>query len=209
MLGQPLEGDGVEDDGGNLLVDRQHRQTVHGAPEGEAELGGVTRPDLPRALAIADRAGEQVPGGKGGLAERRMIAPPDRGPGHETIVRGVRGGEAYDLDRHRLEGADGIATMGPRGAAERAAERAETFLGDGGEERALVPEVPVGRRLRHPRAARGAAERHPERPVGLEQRRGRRDQRGAQVPVVVRPSPVARRGRRDPARHGVPPGREC
>ena len=168
MLGQPLEGDGLKDDGGNLLVDRQHGQAVHGAPQREAELGRIAGPDLPRALAVADRAGEQVPGGEGGLAEARMIAPPDRGPGHETIVRGVRGGEAYDLDRHRLEGADGIATLGSRGARERPAEGAETLLGDGGEERALVPEMPIGSCLRHPGAARGAAERHPERAVGLE-----------------------------------------
>ena len=175
---------------------------MHGAPEREGQLDRVARPDAARALAALDPPGQQLPGGDGGIAQRRMVAAAHGRPAHQPVVRRVGGGEPDERDRHRPERGDGVPSMRPCGPGDGVPELAKSVLRDRGEERALVGKVAVGRRLGHARAPRGAAQRHAERTVCLEERGRRRHERGVQVAVMV--GGAAAGGRCGPAAHVVP-----
>src|SRR5262249_55633229 len=91
--------------------------------------------------------------------------------------------------------------MAPCREAHGAHQALEPRLRDRREERALAREVAVGRGLRDTGLPGGAAQRHAQRALTLEQGAGALDQRRAKVAVMVR-GPRAR-----PRTDGSPHGR--
>jgi FtsP/CotA-like multicopper oxidase with cupredoxin domain len=70
-------------------------------------------------------------------------------------------------------------------------QRPKAFGGDCGQQRLLVAEMVVWRRLRHARTARHAAQAEGGRSFALQHRERRRNHRAAQIAVMVGLAPPA------------------
>ena len=165
-----------------------------GRPRAEGQHLRVPVPHDPCLLTVPDGANEEAERLRRGLRQTRVLQSVRRhSPEHHSEVSGVAGGELDVREPARPEPAQRVPGLGRCSPTHSLCHRAKAFLSDGREQRLLVSEVAVRRRLRDA----GASGRGPEgQSVGalpLDQRERSVQQRAAEIAVMVAgPAPVAR-----------------
>ncbi len=142
----------------------------------------------------ADRLGARAQHGEGALAELLQLGiVVERNPRleHRRVIGRLLAGEGEiglaqaQERRHRIRQALAPGMLQPR------LEALEAALGHIGHELVAVAEMPVGRGLADTRRARRLGEGEAQRPLRRDQLERRRDQRFAEIAVVIVPAPRA------------------
>ncbi len=153
------------------------RKAVHQRPGGDR--GGFDAFALGRArLDAAAQLRERLV--RGGPQFGIMLAPRHQRREHQPEHARPREGEIDIGCAHRRQR---LAASSGRG--ERRGEFAKPLGGHGGEQSVLVAEMPIGRGRRDPDAARRLAQAHRVGSALVEQRARSRDERGAEMAVMI------------------------